>query len=125
MKNEKLSVDNIMFEITRRCNMSCEHCLRGDAQAMDISTEVIDAVLSKIDYIQQIAFTGGEPSLKPEIMQYILQKCKEEKILVKRMVWRRSEEDKVRRTYRRNSADRGAAPREQHLHDPPWWYNPL
>lgn len=82
MKNENITLDSLMFEITRRCNMKCEHCLRGEAQDMDISPEVIDRVLDKVDYIGQISFTGGEPSLKPDIMLYILEKCQEKKIEV-------------------------------------------
>jgi MoaA/NifB/PqqE/SkfB family radical SAM enzyme len=39
------SVDSVVIEITRRCNMCCAHCLRGDAEAVDIQEKYIDAFL--------------------------------------------------------------------------------
>ncbi len=32
----KLYAENISIEITRRCNMACAHCMRGDAEDTDI-----------------------------------------------------------------------------------------
>ena len=71
-----------MFEITQKCNMACEHCLRGDARNVDMSFDIIDAILERVESIGQIGFTGGEPSLKPEIMRYILDGCKKRNIPV-------------------------------------------
>ena len=34
----EIYVESLVIEVTRRCNMRCEHCLRGDAQNLDIST---------------------------------------------------------------------------------------
>ena len=28
----KYNVNDLMVEVTRRCNLTCEHCLRGDAR---------------------------------------------------------------------------------------------
>ena len=30
------SACDVVIEITRRCNMCCAHCLRGDAEAVDM-----------------------------------------------------------------------------------------
>lgn len=40
------------IEVTRRCNMCCDHCLRGMAQNLDI-----------IVLPDHVFFTGGEPFL--------------------------------------------------------------
>lgn len=84
MKNNetKVSFDCLCIEITRRCNMACPHCLRGDAQEIDITHEIIDKALENVTSINSITFTGGEPSLNVEAMQYILNKCKNEGIFV-------------------------------------------
>ena len=34
------------IELTRRCNMACKHCLRGDAQNLTISKEIIDKIFT-------------------------------------------------------------------------------
>lgn len=39
------SACDVVIEITRRCNMCCAHCLRGDAEAVDIQERYIDAFL--------------------------------------------------------------------------------
>ncbi len=70
----------VIFEITRQCNLQCEHCLRGDAQNMVISKEIIDKTLDNISAISHLTITGGEPSLHPEIIQYIYEQIVERKI---------------------------------------------
>lgn len=32
----ELCLESLVVEITRRCNMKCPHCLRGNAQRVDI-----------------------------------------------------------------------------------------
>lgn len=71
MKNMKrIFVEQLCLEITRRCNMGCGHCLRGDAQNMDVSHEIIDEIFRQVDGIGQVTFTGGEPSLNIEAIRY-------------------------------------------------------
>lgn len=73
-------VNSLILEVTRRCNMSCEHCLRGDAQALDMSREIVDRILEPITSIYSLVFTGGEPTLNLPIMQYTLKQIKKRKI---------------------------------------------
>jgi len=64
-------VSNLVIEITRRCNANCAHCLRGPAQRMNISRETITSIFSYVDRIGTLTLTGGEPSLKPGIIEEI------------------------------------------------------
>lgn len=66
----KLYVSNLILEVTRQCNMRCEHCLRGEAQRLNMSRAVIDKVLSQVHQISQVTFTGGEPSLNIPAIEY-------------------------------------------------------
>ena len=59
-------LDNIAIEVTRKCNMGCEHCLRGNAQNMDIDFGYIDSFLNDVSSIGTITFSGGEPALNVE-----------------------------------------------------------
>ena len=72
-----MNLTNVIIEVTRRCNMECSHCLRGNQENCDINTNYIDALLEKVDYIDNITFTGGEPSLVPNIIQYTIDKAKQ------------------------------------------------
>ena len=73
----KASCGSFVIEITRRCNMGCAHCMRGDAQNVDISEKVIDAALSKVESISSLTLTGGEPSLNVPAVRYITRRLKE------------------------------------------------
>lgn len=71
--------NNVVIEITRRCNMCCAHCLRGDAENVDIQEKYIDAFLDSFSnggYIGTIIFTGGEISLNIPAIRYILKAVK-------------------------------------------------
>lgn len=78
----KVQFDRLIFEVTRRCNMSCKHCLRGDPQNIDITDEIIDKALENVSYISSITFTGGEPSLNVGAIRHILDVCRKNEILV-------------------------------------------
>lgn len=72
-----LYVNTLILEITRRCNMSCEHCLRGNAQNLDMPFEYIDKVLNSVDVINSVCFTGGEPALNLDAIRYFYKKAEE------------------------------------------------
>ncbi len=78
-----LNMQNFIVEVTRRCNMSCAHCLRGDAQDTDLNLDRLDHFLDSVNAIDTITFTGGEPTLNVPAIAAILQKCKAKNIPVR------------------------------------------
>lgn len=66
----RMELYNLVVETTRRCNMDCPHCLRGQAQNKRMKKEHLKNFLSQIRYISSVTFTGGEPTL-PSGMQSI------------------------------------------------------
>lgn len=64
---KEIVIDDLQLCLTRRCNMTCRHCLRGDAQAKDMSTEIIDKVFLglKDARINNLLLTGGELTVIP------------------------------------------------------------
>lgn len=72
-----LYIHDLVLEVTRRCNMSCEHCMRGDAENLDMTENIIDTVLAQADQIDTVTFSGGEPSLNLPIIRYFFQKARE------------------------------------------------
>lgn len=67
----KLTYRELIFEITRKCNMKCKHCMRGKAENHTISKEVINQTLEGVECVQSILLTGGEPFLEPEIIDFL------------------------------------------------------
>lgn len=78
----KYNIYNLVIEVTRKCNMNCEHCLRGEAQNIDIDHVYIDKFLDNVKHIDFIAFSGGEPSLNLAAIEYTLMACKRRNIEV-------------------------------------------
>lgn len=74
----------LVIEITRKCNLNCDHCLRGCSQNMDMKKEYIDELFNQlnkasIDYLD-LTLTGGEPSLNIPMINYIIEKLENSNI---------------------------------------------
>ena len=72
-----MEIISLVLEVTRRCNMQCGHCLRGDAQNLDMSDEIIDRLLNMTDVIGEVTFTGGEPSLNVHAIRYFFERAQQ------------------------------------------------
>lgn len=67
----KVTFNSLVIEVTHRCNLHCAHCLRGDAENTDISTDAIDALLDQTEAIYSLTLSGGEPCLNIDALEYI------------------------------------------------------
>lgn len=78
------NIDNLIIEVTRKCNLQCEHCLRGCAQDKDISYNTIYNLIvgSNIEYISSVTFTGGEPTLNINAINQFIDICKDNNVEV-------------------------------------------
>lgn len=83
---KKLWLNQLVFEVTRRCNMFCDHCLRDEAENIDMAKEIIDKTLANVRGIKNLTFTGGEPTLAVELIRYIYEVCVRNNITVNH-VW--------------------------------------
>lgn len=68
----KIAFNEIYLEITRRCQLKCAHCMRGDAQNVDMSYSIMDRLLEQVKSIDTLLITGGEPTLYIDGMKYLL-----------------------------------------------------
>jgi organic radical activating enzyme len=68
----KIHIPDLIIEITRNCNMECMHCLRGEKQDIDMDLIYIEILFNRIESIGSLTLTGGEPSLKPNIIKWII-----------------------------------------------------
>lgn len=75
-----LYIRDLILEVTRRCNMICRHCMRGNMQPIDMSTKVVDRLLDSVESIGSVTFTGGEPLLNVPLIRYFTDQVQERKI---------------------------------------------
>jgi len=65
----------LIFEITRRCNLHCKHCMvsAGMEQSIGISHDRILCLMQELkeNNISKIMFTGGEPLMVEHIVDYV------------------------------------------------------
>ena len=78
----KLNLDYLTLEVTRRYNMGCAHCLRGEAENLDMTKEIVDKALEDVEFISSLTLSGGEPTLNTELIRYILDVCMKKEIVV-------------------------------------------
>lgn len=82
MTDCKLDFYTLAVEVTRRCNMNCAHCLRGEAENCDIKEEYYDKLLHSTNAIDEVVFTGGEPTLAIEHIRKFRKLCEKYEIPV-------------------------------------------
>ena len=61
-------VDNVVLMTTHRCNMSCDHCIRGWAENEDMPVETALDVIRTLRP-DRVTLSGGEPTLRMDIIE--------------------------------------------------------
>ena len=79
---KKINIYSLSIEITRQCNMCCIHCMRGNAENVNLDPNILNSFLKQVKDITTLTITGGEPSLVPEIMIKLLRKFQKYKVTV-------------------------------------------
>lgn len=69
---KKYKFIQLCIETTRKCNLKCEHCMRGKAQDITLTPEIIDKLLSQVTEIEDISLMGGEPLLALDALEYLI-----------------------------------------------------
>lgn len=85
----KIYYSDLQIELTRRCNQECAHCCRGDSQNIDLTKNTIDTFFEKneIVHIGTLLFSGGEPTLNGQMLEYFVDKIIKNNIEVDRFIF--------------------------------------
>lgn len=81
-------LNQLVLETTRKCNLQCKHCMRGEKQNVDLTKNIVDMIFNnkEIRGIKTICFTGGEPTLNADIIIYTIDKIINEHLEVGNIV---------------------------------------
>ena len=62
----------VIVNITRRCDMACRMCIRGDPQNVDIDERIFPKLFEEATWIRRLCFTGGEPSMNLKALRQVV-----------------------------------------------------
>ena len=79
---KKYRLNQLDIQVTRKCNLYCNHCICGDSHDMEIPFEAIDRILDCVEEIDTLFFTGGEPLLNIPAIEYTIEGIIKRKIPV-------------------------------------------
>lgn len=83
----KFALNRLSLEVTRKCNLCCKFCMRGKAEYVDLTPEIVDMILdsNRFKRIEELLFSGGEPTLNENIIIYCIDKIINEKLNVDKL----------------------------------------
>ena len=70
---KKYSINRLIIEIGRWCNMTCRHCFKGERENMAIKPQYVEKLLENLSLVNILYFCGGESSLYINEMIEILE----------------------------------------------------
>ena len=82
---KKISINYLYIEVTRKCTMKCNHCLRGDSQNISLNINDINELFNndiQITNINNIIITGGEPTLNSKVILQTIKQIISKNIIV-------------------------------------------
>lgn len=79
-------VEELHLEATRNCTLECEHCLRGNRQAINMDTVVLDKIFKYVKNVGTLLLTGGEPLLAIEILERLVEILKTKQVRVNKIM---------------------------------------
>ena len=65
-------IDKLYLQITRNCTLNCEHCLKGDKEHINMTSETLNNIFSDINGVNTLLLTGGEPLLNIDLINELV-----------------------------------------------------
>lgn len=81
----KVVIMNLGMIVTEKCNLDCQHCMRGKKCDKKMSDEVIEATLSQFWAIENLCICGGEPTLAVDVIEKIFNYIIKNNILIRQV----------------------------------------
>jgi len=75
-----MTFDKLYLEVTRNCTFKCEHCIKGNRQAVNMDITTLKNTLKDIDHINTLLLTGGEPLLNVLLIEELSRLIKDNNI---------------------------------------------
>ena len=76
----------ISIELSRKCNLDCAHCMRGNSENLSISVDLLNKFFDEVKSTNVLVIFGGEPFMCYEEIKSLIDVIKNKKVLVSSVV---------------------------------------
>lgn len=76
----------ISIELSRRCNLDCSHCMKGNSENLSISINLLNKFFDEVKSANILVISGGEPFMCYEEIKSLIEIIKNKKVLVPKVV---------------------------------------
>jgi len=76
----------VSIELSRRCNLDCAHCMRGNSENKSISIDLLNKFFDEVKSTNVLVISGGEPFMCYEEIKSLIGIIKIKKVLVPKVV---------------------------------------
>lgn len=80
-----MDIEYLTIEITRNCTLFCEHCCRGDKEAVNMDELTIDNIFKDVKHVSRLLITGGEPLIAIDALERLVEIIKEKGVVIDRL----------------------------------------
>ena len=76
----------ISIELSRRCNLECVHCMRGESQNSTITRELLDKFFDEVKSANMLVISGVEPFMCYDDIKALIETIKSKHVLVSKVL---------------------------------------
>lgn len=77
---KKYAINRLIVDVGHWCNMTCDHCMRGEREKLAFDSVYMDMFLEDIYFVNHIYFAGGEAMFYMKEIREILEIFKKKKV---------------------------------------------
>lgn len=82
----KIGATIVSIEITRKCNLSCAHCMRGEAQNISFDITMLEQFFDEVKLSNVLCISGGEPFLCYDEIKQLVHLIKQKGFTTKKVL---------------------------------------
>ena len=76
----------VSIELSRKCNLDCAHCMRGNSENISISIDLLNKFFDEVKSMNVLVISGGEPFMCYEEIKLLIDVIRNKKVLVPKVV---------------------------------------
>lgn len=76
----------IGIEVSRKCNLDCTHCMRGESENLSIDREVLNKFFDEVKSANKLVISGGEPFMCYDEIKDLVEIIELKNVLISKVI---------------------------------------